>query len=581
MPYWYLVDTASTQPLTNSCRNPSFETTIALWGASSMTIARIAANAQAGTNVLRLSAPSSTSSSVSYTGTITAAPGESWSAACYVKNVAGLARDFEWQLLFLDSGGSPVGTETQTVNVPAGSDWQRMVAYGQAPAGTVRVIGSLYPQRTNPDAGNVAYFDAVTIIKKPASNPPYVNDLGWYFDGSTAQPTNAYYVPPGATSWAGTAHNSESTVQAGEWLSLQNVTNVDVTVGRQTDTQPFAASTASAQCRFPLGYTTLGGVGLLTSTSYTTPGAGFRVRREEEPNVTIWQGTVTDVQAEWGPVWDGLYGQADTLSITAEGAFGPWGRRYVENVTLGADQDSLETMLGNLATATAPAEWVTTHFDDPQLRLAASGSSTFTGYASEWVQKACATVAAYVRDGGGTLQLVSKYDQPDAAVEFVDTGATATGMVFDQLSSDSLRENLIQLVVIKRAVGTDILLGAGESFSLDTYTTDTVQGLALALHYLNRYSSPKFQLTSLSALAEAQDTMLLDGLGAPFWQLPGTVVDITFRGDSKTVVIEGASLTATPESSRVTYYFSAAGTNRYLILDDANLGKLDSNQLGW
>lgn len=580
MPYWYLVDTAVSQQLTNSCANPSFETSTASWGTALVTMARIAANAQAGTNVLRMSSPSSVNSRVVYNGTVAAAPGERWSAACYVKNVAGLTRDFEWQIVFRDSVGD-LASHSQTLSIPAGSDWQRMVAYGQAPAGTTQVYVQIFLQRTNIDAGNVAYLDAVTLIKRPTS-APYVDDLGWYFDGNTSQPTYAFYVPPGSTAWTGTANLSASTVQAGEWLSQQHCTNVDVSIGRQSDTQPFAASTASAEFRFPLGYLSTGGIGTPgVGASYTTPGSGFRVRREEEPTTTIWQGTVTDAQAEWGPVWDGTQGQADTLRITAEGAFGPWGRRYVENVTLGADQDRLSTMLANLATPTAPAEWVTSHYDQPQLRLAASGSSTFTGYTSEWVQKACATVAAYVRDGGGTLQLVSKYDQPSATIEFVDTGASATEMVFDQLSSDSLRENLIQLVVIQRAVGTDILLGAGESFSLDTYTTDTTQGLALAVHYLNRYSQPRFQVTSLSALAEAQHTMALDGLGAPFWQLPGTVVDVTFRTDTVRLVIEGATLTATPESSRVTYYFSAATTNNYWILNDPVLGRLNQNQLAW
>jgi hypothetical protein len=46
-------------------------------------------------------------------------------------------------------------------------------------------------------------------------------------------------------------------------------------------------------------------------------------------------------------------------------------------------------------------------------------------------------------------------------------------------------------------------------------------------------------------------------------------------------VIEGATMSATPESSTYTYYVSGADLNAYLILDNAVFGQLDNNKLGY
>ena len=40
-------------------------------------------------------------------------------------------------------------------------------------------------------------------------------------------------------------------------------------------------------------------------------------------------------------------------------------------------------------------------------------------------------------------------------------------------------------------------------------------------------------------------------------------------------------MSATPDSTRFTFYVSGADLNAYLILNDATFGKLDSNRLGY
>jgi hypothetical protein len=61
----------------------------------------------------------------------------------------------------------------------------------------------------------------------------------------------------------------------------------------------------------------------------------------------------------------------------------------------------------------------------------------------------------------------------------------------------------------------------------------------------------------------------------------GARVSVTFRGTVYYSIIEGVRVTATPESSRYTFYLSGADLNNYLILNDTVFGRLDNNKLGY
>jgi hypothetical protein len=66
-----------------------------------------------------------------------------------------------------------------------------------------------------------------------------------------------------------------------------------------------------------------------------------------------------------------------------------------------------------------------------------------------------------------------------------------------------------------------------------------------------------------------------------FGFLIGARVSVTFRGTVYYSIIEGVRVTATPESSRYTFYLSGADLNNYLILNDTVFGRLDYNKLGY
>jgi hypothetical protein len=85
----------------------------------------------------------------------------------------------------------------------------------------------------------------------------------------------------------------------------------------------------------------------------------------------------------------------------------------------------------------------------------------------------------------------------------------------------------------------------------------------------------------ISCVSSSQDVALLDTLGGGrFVELPYYYIDIKFRGVQFEARIEGATLTATPEQTRVTYNLSSQEANPFFILDDPNFGVLDQNKLG-
>jgi hypothetical protein len=71
------------------------------------------------------------------------------------------------------------------------------------------------------------------------------------------------------------------------------------------------------------------------------------------------------------------------------------------------------------------------------------------------------------------------------------------------------------------------------------------------------------------------------GSRAQFGSMIGARVSVTFRGTVYQSIIEGITVTATPESSRYTFYLSGADLNNYLILNDTVFGRLDYNKLGY
>jgi len=61
----------------------------------------------------------------------------------------------------------------------------------------------------------------------------------------------------------------------------------------------------------------------------------------------------------------------------------------------------------------------------------------------------------------------------------------------------------------------------------------------------------------------------------------GVQIKVLFRGQTYVCIIEGGSLSATPDRTSLTLYVSGADLNAYLVLNNGTLGRLDENKLGF
>jgi hypothetical protein len=226
--------------------------------------------------------------------------------------------------------------------------------------------------------------------------------------------------------------------------------------------------------------------------------------------------------------------------------------------------------------------------DDSRAGAATTVSSTW----GDWVARTALTNNARMRDGAemttGKVNIISPFNIVPFDHDFSDA-PTGTNQKYDVISFDSLSDNYYnQVTVSTESFGSSTVLAGGVFKPYRTYQVNTINASAgqatdFANYLLNNYKTPKLAISSISATAEQQTTFKLDQMVSIFslYYYPGCSVNITFRGTTYPCVIEGVSMSATPDSTRFTFYVSGADLNAYLILNDATFGKLDENRLGY
>ena len=160
--------------------------------------------------------------------------------------------------------------------------------------------------------------------------------------------------------------------------------------------------------------------------------------------------------------------------------------------------------------------------------------------------------------------------------------------MYDQINFGSYADNFYTQVTVDPESYSAQTVQTGSApyrtLNMNTFNSSTSQATDYANYLLNNYKTPQVAISSISCLANAQNTMALDDLGAganKCGRQIGKRVTVTFRGTTYSCIIEGYTFTAQPGDARYTYYVSAADLNAYLILDNATFGKLDENRLGY
>lgn len=363
------------------------------------------------------------------------------------------------------------------------------------------------------------------------------------------------------------------------WVELQELTALDCTIGRKNVTDSWSVSTASFTFRYPTGFASPNTALLVdVPIRFFSPG---------DITVAAWTGFIRDVRVTWGMPFKSGVGEADLLTIDAEGALGRWGRTEGDGFTA-----SVSVANGQLTEVANHygLNWNGNLTSEPVKAVATEGPL------SNWLQTFMNTVQGRLIDGAprsslddanrrGSIAVVSNATSLLTTSKFSDVLNNSTNAIYNLLDFDTLADNYITEVIVKAPGLADAVAQSGSapyrSFILETYAVISTQSEDLADYFLASVDDQVVAPNAVSVVSGGQEGTNIDTLNTlPFYFLPAYKTRIEFRGTTFAARIEGATMTATPEQTRVTYYLSSADANPYFILDSTDFGVLDQNKLG-
>jgi hypothetical protein len=362
------------------------------------------------------------------------------------------------------------------------------------------------------------------------------------------------------------------------FIPLTNVQNISLNIGRQRQLDQYNASTGQIEIRYPTGYA--------SPITYLTPGNYIKVENLTT-GIVLFIGVINNTVISYGIPYSGGVGNSDRLTISIEGVFAQVGRAQGENYAMPAD-----TLYNQLDFAGGASG---TPINTAVTNTQPLSGTTVSGTWGDWLNRVLITLNGRIWDSDDiNMRVSTPFEQKKGTINFSDVANNATNQVYNQVNFGSYADNFYTQVTVDPASYPAVTVnnGAGNyrTLLMNTFNGSTNQATDFANYLLANYNDPAFALLSISCLAEAQKTFKLDqisafypgyGVETGFGSLPGTQVSVTFRGTVFNCVIEGASMTATPESSTYTYYVSGADLNAYLILDNTVFGQLDNNRLGY
>lgn len=347
------------------------------------------------------------------------------------------------------------------------------------------------------------------------------------------------------------------------------VTDVQVVVGRKRIIDRWQPSEVTVTLIDPNPVATLVIGGYLT-----VKGIGF---------------SIVSMERNYGIPYNAGTGAAPQDIVTLRGL--SYGLRYCgaikyQNETLA--QNTLEeyayVATGNVSLSGAPT------FVGPAWSTFTAKLTSFSGSGLDFLNSLVNGVVGYVQDQGVFNNVIFQNNltlgssgafAADNLVNFTDTGAQSSATntyYFDQIQFLASTENDYGLVVVTYNVGANtVTSGAGGA----EYQTNTLlnqqsqaQQMADVLHaILSASDLAPYAISTKASITDGLDQVTQTG-----YDLVGTRIGITFRGQTYNAICEGFTITSTINDDRYTYYLSPA-IAQALILDDTEFGILDTNTL--
>ena len=365
-----------------------------------------------------------------------------------------------------------------------------------------------------------------------------------------------------------TANNYLLQVFAGSpvpsWQAISSFQSFSINCGRQKQLDQYNADTATAEAIYFYGL----------SYADWIPGANVRIY-DNTLGYALLEGSISDVEIQYGIPFNGTYGYADRIIITIEGQFARASRSQGGSYAMAAG--SLTTQLATATTQSGTTMAVLAGSSEGSTGL---GATTVSSTWGDWINRVCLTLNARLRQSYNGLLVIGKYDRPALSFNFSDTTNNATNRIYQQIQFTSFADNFYtQASVVPEGFSTQtVQTGAVpyRTYTVNTLNNSNSQALDYANFLLNNYKTPVTRVAAITCTDAGQFSTSF-----PTYDAIGCQVSVAFRGTSYTAIVEGVTASGTPEQAFFTYYVSAADLNAYLILNNATFGKLDSNRLGY
>jgi hypothetical protein len=361
--------------------------------------------------------------------------------------------------------------------------------------------------------------------------------------------------------------NYRVTHTAGSATVLTNVQNLTITRGRVQVQDPFKAGTTTITGRVPSGLPTIK--------------IGDQIQIEAlNPSATVigsmFIGLVSDFRVTYGEVTN-----MDTWTIYAEDALAQAGRALTTASGAFAAGDTTAVAAGKIATD-AGIPLVFQAFSVSGSKVSAQSLPNtnalniiqqliFTEQGRLYVNPTLNEIVWVNRD------FVSSYD-----IVFTD-GTLASGpqpVKYDQLQFYSQADSFFDRVTITPEGLAAQTSGSGDRvFTGNSYDDTTSQAGNLADYVKATLSVQDAKPQTISVNSEAQSND--ECLRLFFASGSNALARVVLRGVSYSVFVEGATLSASPDQTRITYNLVSSDALSFFILDSAVLGVLDINKLGF
>jgi hypothetical protein len=365
------------------------------------------------------------------------------------------------------------------------------------------------------------------------------------------------------------------------FTTLPNVQQISISNGRRRQIDDYGVDQLTVESIFPSSWTVTPKLGdNIIAWVYTTAYPSF-------PSYNYWkmfQGRITNVDVKYGMVTN-----EDSVTITAEGLQAELGRTQINGYAITSGLTGLQVfnVANSLGLTVGQAACLST-----------GSAQTYTGNLKAFVDTEVRTEQGRLRSTPtaptaldmGNLDFVGRgalFFGPTPTPEWSDGTLTSPdrNYKYQQVKFKSAAEDFYNSVTVEPLGLASQTTTSGTtpiySYVAQTYDVSTSQALSLAQYIRFKYdttnSTPR-ELGFTISQQSASDAVWLLNLISNFL---GLEVNIVLRGVRYYCVVEGVTITASPDDTRILFSVSSNETNDYLILNDDVYGRLDNNRLGF